>query len=456
MRKVALLLLLLPAICCLRSEALASGPAPIAVAERLSPALGATANLLSNGGFEAGTAPWAPTGGAFSTVSTPVHGGSRAAELSCDHGCWLSQFVQVSGSTPHTLSAWTVKNDPTIGYVQATLEWRDAAFVLISKSVSPKLTSDSPGYRLLTTGQATSPAAARWATVRLESAGGSAGNAAVYFDDAVLEAASAPTASATSTGTPTPTSSPTPSPTTQPPASVTPTATRTHTPDSTLTPTATVAGPVIAVINEILYRPHPLETPVTPEARREWIEIYNASDDPIDLAGWTIDDGEERDVLPQLIVPAQGFAVLTGAASYFLSDYPLFSGSLAEVADGSLGNGLANTGDSLTLRDVSGRVVDALSYGDDLTVFDPSCPGVSVGHSLEREPTGYDTDRADDFAEQERPSPGEASFHEPTGTATATPTDAPTATPSATDTATLTPTSTAVNHGCRLPVIVKG
>ena len=192
---------------------------------------------------------------------------------------------------------------------------------------------------------------------------------------------------------------------------------------------------------------------MTPEARREWIEFYNALDASINLANWTLDDGEEAELLPPMSVPPKGFAMLAGSSTHFLSDHPSFAGILAEMADGSLGNGLANTGDSLILRDNVGRVVDAMSYGDDATALDPACPTVPAGHSLEREPAGYDTDRADDFVEREDPSPGGTPTSTATVTATVTLTATSTGTPTSTPTA--SPTVPALSRRCRLPVLLK-
>jgi hypothetical protein len=53
-------------------------------------------------------------------------------------------------------------------------------------------------------------------------------------------------------------------------------------------------------------------------------------------------------------------------------------------------------------------VVDAVSWGGDTSVFAPAADDVPSGHSLERRFAGVDSNRAADFVDSGRPSPGEA------------------------------------------------
>jgi hypothetical protein len=75
---------------------------------------------------------------------------------------------------------------------------------------------------------------------------------------------------------------------------------------------------------------------------------------------------------------------------------------------GRIGNGLGNDGDVLDLLDPSGSILDAVSWGDDITAFDPPVDDVPEGHSIERRTPGADSDRAADFVDNHRPSPGAA------------------------------------------------
>ena len=406
----------------------------------------ARGNLLTNPGFEAGKSGWVSLAGSFEVVSSPVHGGAGAAKV---RGT-IAQYVDnVYAGAGYTFTAWTVKNDPAVSSVRLVLDWKDAGGNSLRRDASSPLSTNSPDYRLLTLGPVTAPAGAKRVQVILESAG----SGYSYFDDAALDMTSPP---------PTATATPPPAPS--------PTRTATATPPPTPTPTALPAGAL--TINELLYQPAP--SPGTPEAHREWAELYNTLPVALNLRDFRLSDGEDTDALPAFVLPPGGFVVIVGSRQAFLADYPSFAGLLVELGDAELGNGLNNAGDALILRDPVGRPVDALSYGDDASVFATPCPLVAAGHSLEREPAGWDTDRADDFVERETPSPGGTPAPTPTltptstDTATATPSATPTATPSAVPSATPspapthtpTPTATATPEPtplrCFLPLLRRG
>ena len=71
-----------------------------------------------------------------------------------------------------------------------------------------------------------------------------------------------------------------------------------------------------------------------------------------------------------------------------------------------IGDGLDNGGDRLILSDAQGNLIDALSYGDDLSIFNPSVSLVTLGSSFERLVPGFDTNVAADFEERNPPTPG--------------------------------------------------
>ncbi len=236
-----------------------------------------------------------------------------------------------------------------------------------------------------------------------------------------------PTATATLTSTATATFTPTATATFTSTATATPTATFTPTltPTATFTLTATATPTTIPaspdlVINEVEYD----SVQSGSDAAYEWVELYNNASSPLELAAWTISDNMATDSIPAVTILANGFVVIA-ASEDFYTNYPSFTGDIVFVADAKIGNGLSNDGDRLILRDSAGMVIDQMSYGTDATVFDPPCPDVAAGHSLEREPMGYDTDQADDFVERAFPSPGSAPI--PTPTPTTTPTLPPTA-----------------------------
>jgi len=197
-------------------------------------------------------------------------------------------------------------------------------------------------------------------------------------------------------GTPTPESTPTPTaePTATPSAPV---------PELTSTPTPT-ATPVAShlVINEVYYD---VGLGKGDEPANEWIEIYNASSQPVDLQNWQLCDNQYcRSITASSQVLRPGnFAVITNNESTW-GYWTMPPEALKVVLSPSLS--LGNDGDRVILKDNSGNVVDKMSYGNDSSVFNPPCPDIAAGHSLERSPAGKDTDTAGDFVDRSSPTPG--------------------------------------------------
>jgi hypothetical protein len=156
------------------------------------------------------------------------------------------------------------------------------------------------------------------------------------------------------------------------------------------------------------------------DAAREWVELYNAGPESVELGGWSLADNVAADTLPPAALPPGAYAVVA-ASPDFRRQYRAFQGALLVLADGRIGNGLANDGDRLLLLDEEGRTVDALSYGVDHEFFEPPAPAVPPGHSLERFPSERDTDTAADFRDNAYPSPGAGPTARTTPTATAAP-----------------------------------
>jgi hypothetical protein len=186
----------------------------------------------------------------------------------------------------------------------------------------------------------------------------------------------------------------------------------------------------------------------------EWLELYNNTSSPMELADWTISDNTSSDVIPMMTIPVGGCMVIA-ASEDFYTNYPDFTGGIVFIADGKIGNGLGNTDDRLILQDSEGTVIDQMSYGTDTAAFDPPCPDVEAGHSLERSLANVDTDTAEDWIDQEFPNPGSVTVPTPTATATPTSTPTPTDTPTPTTTPTVTPTPTTEIFRVYLPLVLK-
>ena len=184
------------------------------------------------------------------------------------------------------------------------------------------------------------------------------------------------------------------------------------------------------VISEVMYDPSGTE----PDG--EWIELFNPTGETVDLAGWILrDNSTSQDALPALILGPGEYSVVAAKLAAFKASYPGFAGNLMSLEQ-AIGNGLANGGDRVILKDANGADVDALSYGTDTTYFNVQRSGNLEGHSLARVPPAVDTDTAADWSDQYPPNPG-GPGSAPTPTATQTSTL--TSTPTASNTPTITP-----------------
>lgn len=140
----------------------------------------------------------------------------------------------------------------------------------------------------------------------------------------------------------------------------------------------------------------------------EWVELYNPTNNPVDLLNWSIGDGSSNDTITDttLVMDPGSFLIITNATS---------TAQFWELADvsvvflqSSISGGLSNTGDYVALFDETATVVDAVSYGSNTTAFDPAAVDVDAGSSLQRTDLSVDTDSAADWADLGVPTPGTA------------------------------------------------
>jgi len=106
----------------------------------------------------------------------------------------------------------------------------------------------------------------------------------------------------------------------------------------------------------------------------EWLEIYNYSNAPINLSGWTIRENSSDYGLTanmgDLIIEAQEYAVIAQSPADFKEDYTDYSGTLISCNWDSL----ENIGEKIELKNSSGKLVESLTY---------PVPA-SEGHSVEK------------------------------------------------------------------------
>jgi PKD repeat protein len=136
----------------------------------------------------------------------------------------------------------------------------------------------------------------------------------------------------------------------------------------------------------------------------EWVIIHNLENETIDISNWKICDNVECDEIPTSSIPANGFAIVTASSTTF--DLWKIPKGMTKIVleDKRIGNGLANSGDRVILKDRYGNIVDTMSYGDETFIFFPTCTKklkATEGKSLLRDPRYKDTNTCEDFIESE-------------------------------------------------------
>ena len=110
------------------------------------------------------------------------------------------------------------------------------------------------------------------------------------------------------------------------------------------------------VINEIHYDPEPKTEHV------EFIELYNAGDEPADLAGWQFNNGIDYTFAAGVTLEPQAFLVITENKSHFDAKFgSIFVGG-EKAFDEWSGGTLDNDGEQVRLVDADDVVVDEVNY----------------------------------------------------------------------------------------------
>ncbi|MEJ2749456.1 MAG: lamin tail domain-containing protein, partial [Anaerolineae bacterium] len=109
----------------------------------------------------------------------------------------------------------------------------------------------------------------------------------------------------------------------------------------------------------------------------EWVEIYNKGATPVDLTDWQIEDNYYSDTVNagdcpggSCSIPAGGCWIITISQPelqdefnhYTVPDHPAVDPGSTIFLGSRLGNGLANSGDRLILRNNAGEAVDCYSW----------------------------------------------------------------------------------------------
>jgi uncharacterized repeat protein (TIGR01451 family) len=183
------------------------------------------------------------------------------------------------------------------------------------------------------------------------------------------------------------------------------------------------SGPARHVlISEVFYDP-----PGPDDA--EFIELYNPTNWPLDISGYSVGDAVNRDdfedvrLIPNGTILEAGVPVIIASTSTgfndqfgFRPDFEIIDSDPYVpnlVDDKRWGDPaailrLANDGDEVIVRDPLGSIVDAIAYGNGQLSGYTACPlNVIAGSVLERYPPWRDTDNCPgDFREWPFPNPG--------------------------------------------------
>jgi len=165
--------------------------------------------------------------------------------------------------------------------------------------------------------------------------------------------------------------------------------------------------PERVVINEVLYDPSSEQIGQGgSEGAFEWVELYNAGDDSVNLKNWTVSDNNDSDIITtEDFFLAPGAFVVIGNSLDIATLWGLSEEGFIALGS-NIGNGLANGGDRVILKNAADELLDQVSYGSNTSALDPPVPIVSEGHSIERVPVGADTDINTDFVDRIPPTPG--------------------------------------------------
>jgi hypothetical protein len=86
-----------------------------------------------------------------------------------------------------------------------------------------------------------------------------------------------------------------------------------------------LAQPVL--INEIMFHPAPA---VPEDSGQEWIELFNAGTNAVDVSAWRFDAGVSFTFPPNTLIPAGGYVVVAASLTNFQAHYPAVASVLGD------------------------------------------------------------------------------------------------------------------------------
>jgi len=164
------------------------------------------------------------------------------------------------------------------------------------------------------------------------------------------------------------------------------------------------------LLNEVMYNPE------EDDNYNEWIEIYNPTNQSINVSEWSITDNFSEDFLGgdfdngngTTIIPPKRYAIIADHGTKIYENYSISNETIKlYVDDLGIGNGLGNTKDKLILKNNTGTIIDAIEWGEDYLDI-PGYPAalVDINHSLSRYKNTDTNDSSVDFYDGVVPTPG--------------------------------------------------
>jgi len=112
------------------------------------------------------------------------------------------------------------------------------------------------------------------------------------------------------------------------------------------------ALPYDLVINELMFDP----TPVIGLPNYDYLELYNRSGHDIQLGGWTLDISGTIRQIPDSVIKAGEYVILTAEAA--IDSFSIYGNTIAAITQSNL----PNTGRTLRLVSPEGTTIDSLTY----------------------------------------------------------------------------------------------
>jgi hypothetical protein len=166
---------------------------------------------------------------------------------------------------------------------------------------------------------------------------------------------------------------------------------------------STPAGITHVVVSEVYAEPDAAHgsTPA-----HEWIELFNPTASPVDISRWVVQTSQSTQSLPANVsIPAKGYVVVAPSGSV-RTDWNLASSVQVIVVENAFGIELRSAGDRLSILTNTSSPVDALSWGDDVSIMSPAATAPTVGRALIRSSLARDTDVAQEWVVTSAPTPG--------------------------------------------------